>query len=112
MSYNDIASNLSIPIGTAKAQIYRAKDILFRLNETKNMGKLGNYPYFNTLFSIVIAIFLTGVLSVFSIQVQKLATLFHTNLEIQLFLDKDLSQEVINNLENSAFPKTLSCNQY
>ncbi len=35
MSYKDIASDLSIPLGTAKAHIYRAKDILFTLMKRK-----------------------------------------------------------------------------
>ena len=69
------------------------------------MQKIGSYPYFNTLFSITIAMFLTGVLSIFSIQVHKITTLLHNNLEIQVFLDYNLTQEEIDNIYSQLLEK-------
>lgn len=39
MSYEEIASELSLPLGTVKAQLFRAREMLFKLIETTEMGE-------------------------------------------------------------------------
>jgi RNA polymerase sigma factor (sigma-70 family) len=38
MSYEEIASELKLPLGTVKAQLFRAREILFKLIETTEMS--------------------------------------------------------------------------
>jgi RNA polymerase sigma-70 factor (ECF subfamily) len=39
MSYEEIASELSLPLGTVKAQLFRAREMLFKLIETTEIGE-------------------------------------------------------------------------
>lgn len=39
MSYEEIASELNLPLGTVKAQLFRAREMLFKLIETTEMGE-------------------------------------------------------------------------
>ncbi len=39
MSYEEIASELRLPLGTVKAQLFRAREMLFKLIETTEMGE-------------------------------------------------------------------------
>jgi RNA polymerase sigma factor (sigma-70 family) len=38
-SYEEIAAELNLPLGTVKAQLFRARDMLFKLIENTEMGK-------------------------------------------------------------------------
>jgi RNA polymerase sigma factor (sigma-70 family) len=39
MSYEEIATELQLPLGTVKAQLFRAREMLFKLIETTEMGE-------------------------------------------------------------------------
>jgi RNA polymerase sigma-70 factor (ECF subfamily) len=39
MSYEEIASELKLPLGTVKAQLFRAREMLFKMIETTDMGE-------------------------------------------------------------------------
>jgi len=39
MSYEEIASELHLPLGTVKAQLFRAREMMFKLIETTEMGE-------------------------------------------------------------------------
>ncbi len=39
MSYEEIATELHLPLGTVKAQLFRAREMLFKLIETTEMGE-------------------------------------------------------------------------
>ncbi len=39
MSYEEIAKELNLPLGTVKAQLFRAREMLFKLIETTEMGE-------------------------------------------------------------------------
>ncbi len=39
MTYEEIASELNLPLGTVKAQLFRAREMLFKLIETTEMGE-------------------------------------------------------------------------
>jgi cell division transport system permease protein len=55
--------------------------------------KLGSYPYFTVVFSITTALFVIGLCGLLILQAQRLSAIVRQNLEIQTYLDKDLSQE-------------------
>ena len=39
LSYEEIARELKLPLGTVKAQLFRAREMLFKLIETTEMGE-------------------------------------------------------------------------
>lgn len=55
--------------------------------------KLGNYPNLMMVFSLTIALFLIGVCGLLTIQAKKLTKIIKQNLEIQVYLLRDLSKE-------------------
>lgn len=53
--------------------------------------KIGQYPNFMVVISLTIALFLIGLCGLISFQAKRLATLVRQNLEMQVYLDNDLS---------------------
>jgi len=60
--------------------------------KTKKKKKLGSYPYISVVFSITLALFVFGLFASLIIHSQKLATLIRENVEIQVYLRKNLSE--------------------
>lgn len=54
--------------------------------------KLGSYPYLSVIFSVTLALFVFGLFASLIIHSQKLATLIRENVEIQVYLRKNLSE--------------------
>jgi cell division transport system permease protein len=69
--------------------------------------KLGSYPYISVIFSIALALFVIGLFSILILQTNKLITMVRENIEVQVFLDKNISENDIirvrNVLSNSPF---------
>jgi len=53
---------------------------------------LGSYPYFSVIFSVTLALFVIGLFGLFLLTAQKIATSIRENVQVQVYLDKNLSQ--------------------
>ena len=66
----------------------------YNLSSTSNRSKqkrLGAYPYMSVVFSITLALFVVGVLGTLIIHSNKLSKLIKENVEIQVYLKKEVS---------------------
>ncbi len=63
--------------------------------------KLGSYPYLSVVFSISIALFVIGLLSLLVLHSQKLTQLIKENIEIQVYLKKDVSKSELTKIRYS-----------
>ncbi len=63
--------------------------------------KLGSYPYFSVVFSISIALFVIGLLGLLVLHSQKLTKLIKENIEMQVYLQKEVSTSQLNKLRLS-----------
>jgi len=69
--------------------------------------KLGSYPFVSVVFSITLALFVIGLFGLLVILTDKLTQNIQENVEMQVFLNKDLS-----NNEVTKISKTLSSKDY
>ncbi|RZS98086.1 cell division protein FtsX [Cecembia calidifontis] len=68
-----------------------------RVNPRKKT-KLGRFKFLSVLFSTTLSLFIVGLFGVIVIQAKTLTTLIRENIEIQVFLNKNLSAAQINNI--------------
>ncbi len=54
--------------------------------------RLGNYPIINVIFSITLALFFIGLFGLFVLHTEKLTTCIKENVEMQAYLDKNVSE--------------------
>ncbi len=66
----------------------------------KKKKKLGSYPYFSVVFSNTIALFVIGLFTLLLLQSRRLTQIIRNNIEIQIYLDKDISDSNISRLRN------------
>jgi cell division transport system permease protein len=66
----------------------------------KKKKKLGSYPYFSVVFSNTIALFVIGLFAIILLQSRKLTEVIRNNIEIQIYLDKQISESNISRLRN------------
>jgi len=66
----------------------------------KKKKKLGSYPYFSVVFSNTIALFVVGLFTILLLQSRKLTEIIRNNIEIQIYLDKQISESNISRLRN------------
>jgi cell division transport system permease protein len=57
----------------------------------KRKKRLGSYPYFTVVFSITTALFVIGLCGLLILHARRLSTIVRQNLEIQVYLHKNLS---------------------
>ncbi|MBA9077865.1 MULTISPECIES: cell division protein FtsX [Rufibacter] len=69
--------------------------------------KLGNYPHTMVIFSITLALFVIGLFGLLLIHAGKLSNLVKENMEVQVYLDRDLTP-----LEIEKLKKTLARKEY
>jgi len=62
--------------------------------------KLGSYPYFSVVFSNTIALFVIGLFALLLLQSKKLSDIIRNNIEVQIYLDKEISESNISRLRN------------
>jgi len=72
------------------------------MEETKyrKKKKLGSYPYLSVVFSITLALIVIGLFGLLLLHTQKLSHLIKQNIEVQIYLDKDISENNIVRLQN------------
>jgi len=68
-----------------------------RVNPRKKT-KLGRFKFLSVLFSTTLSLFIVGLFGVIVIQAKTLTTLIRENIEIQIFLNKNLSEAQINTI--------------
>lgn len=68
-----------------------------RVNPRKKT-KLGRFKFLSVLFSTTLSLFIVGLFGVIVIQAKTLTTLIRENIEIQIFLNKNLSEIQINSI--------------
>lgn len=54
--------------------------------------KLGSYPFLSVLFSISMALFVLGLFALLLLHANRLQAIIQENLEVQIYLDHDLSE--------------------
>ncbi|UXX80095.1 permease-like cell division protein FtsX [Reichenbachiella carrageenanivorans] len=79
-----------------------AKDKKFRKKK-----KLGSYPFVSVVFSVTLALFVMGLFGLLLMMTKNLTTIIQENVEMQVFLNKNLSQNEITKIT-----KTLSSKDY
>jgi len=57
----------------------------------KRKKRLGSYPYFTVVFSITTALLVIGLCGLLVLHARRLSTIIRQNLEVQVYLHKDLS---------------------
>lgn len=72
------------------------------MEETKyrKKKKLGSYPYLSVVFSITLALIVIGLFGLLLLHTQKLSHLIKQNIEVQIYLDKNISENNIVRLQN------------
>ncbi|MFD2202952.1 cell division protein FtsX [Shivajiella indica] len=63
--------------------------------------KLGRFKFISVLFSTTLSLFIVGLFGVIVIQAKSLTSIIRENIEIQIFLNKNLSEEVKSRLQSS-----------
>lgn len=63
--------------------------------KTRKKRKLGSYPFASVTLSITLALFVIGLFGVMVLHASKLTTLIQENIELQVFLNKQLSSSEV-----------------
>jgi cell division transport system permease protein len=63
--------------------------------------KLGSYPFVSVVFSITLAIFVMGLFGMLYIHAKSLTKAIQRNVEIQIYLDKQISQAEVDRLSRT-----------
>jgi cell division transport system permease protein len=65
----------------------------------RNKKTLGHFKFGSVLFSTTLSLFIVGLFGVILIQAKTLTTLIRENIEVQVFLDKNLEESKIKSIE-------------
>ncbi|MEQ8924720.1 MAG: permease-like cell division protein FtsX [Fulvivirga sp.] len=76
-------------------------------SKSRKKKKLGSYPAFSVIFSITLSLFVIGLFGLLILHANRLSEIVRENVEIQVYLNKDISQ----NQKIQVF-KTLSSKDY
>ncbi len=66
----------------------------------KRKKKLGSYHYVSVVFSATLALFVIGLFGVMILQANRLTSIIKQNIELQVYLDKDLSSSQRNRIQS------------
>lgn len=72
-----------------------------KTTSTSKKRKLGSYPYISVVFSISIALFIIGLLGLLVLHSQKLTRLIKENIEIQVYLQKEVSKSELTRIRHA-----------
>lgn len=70
-------------------------------NYPRKKKTLGHFKYGSVLFSTTLSLFIVGLFGVILIQAKTLTSLIRENVEVQIFLDKNLKAEEITAVKNN-----------
>lgn len=74
-------------------------------NRSVKKKKLGNYPHTMVVFSITLALFVIGMFGLLLIHAGKLSEKVKESIEMQLYLDKNLTSAQLANMQNKLAAK-------
>ncbi len=79
------------------------------IKKHKRKKKLGSYHYISVIFSATLALFVIGLFGTVILQANRLTSIIKQNIELQVYLDKDLSASQRNRIQSelSTSPYTL-----
>ncbi len=63
------------------------------VSKQRRKKKVGSYPYITVVFSITLALFVIGLCGLFILYADKLSRTIRANIEIQVYLDRYITQE-------------------
>lgn len=69
--------------------------------KTRTKRKLGSYPFVSVTFSITLALFVIGLFGLMALHANKLTTLIQENIELQVFLDKQIAAGEISKISRT-----------
>lgn len=69
--------------------------------KTRKKRKLGSYPFVSVTFSITLALFVIGLFGIMALHAKKLTSLIQENIEIQVFLNKQIGSGEITKLNRT-----------
>ena len=70
------------------------------IKKHKRKKKLGSYHYVSVIFSATLALFVIGLFGIVILQANRLTSIIKQNIEIQVYLDKDLSSSQRNRIQS------------
>ncbi|MFN3403168.1 MAG: cell division protein FtsX [Cytophagaceae bacterium] len=70
----------------------------FIVSIKKRKKNLGSYPYFTVILSITLSLFVIGLFALLYFHAQRLSVLIKENVEINVYLDKNLSETSLDSL--------------
>lgn len=62
------------------------------MEKDRKKKKLGSYPFISVVFSITLALFVIGLFGLLILHTNKLTEIIKENIEIQVYLDKNISE--------------------
>lgn len=69
--------------------------------KTRKKRKLGSYPILSVTFSITLALFVIGLFGLMALHANKLSSIIQENIEIQVYLNKQISSGEINTINRT-----------
>ena len=70
-------------------------------NPARTKKQLGYFKFGSVLFSTTLSLFIVGLFGIILIQASSLTKMIRENIEIQVFLDKELSQKKLDDLRKN-----------
>ena len=71
------------------------------IKKHKRKKKLGSYHYVSVIFSATLALFVIGLFGIVILQANKLTSIIKQNIEVQVYLNKDLSNSQKNRIQST-----------
>lgn len=73
--------------------------------KARKKRKLGSYPFVSVVFSITVALLVLGLFGLLVLHSSRLGTRIQENVEIQVYLNKELSQSDMNRIQQTIVSK-------
>ncbi|MBR10175.1 MAG: cell division protein [Rickettsiales bacterium] len=74
--------------------------------KTRKKRKLGSYPFVSVTLSITLALFVIGLFGMLALHANKLTTVIQENIELQVFLDKQITTSEITRINRTIGSKS------
>ena len=78
---------------------------MYKERKKKSKKKFGNFPYISVIFSVSLSLLLLGIFSFFLLSSLQVKTLIEKNTEINIYLNKNLSINTIDQIKRTLYIK-------